>query len=66
MKKIKDVLNVVLTNNNNVILSGVDGPVETVADFMKYCDNLSVDDSIEDLNKELISVGFMPLQVLYY
>lgn len=61
MKKIKDVLNVVLTNDNNVILSGVDGPVETVADFMKYCDNLSVDDSIEDLNKELISVGFMPL-----
>ena len=61
MKKIKDVLNVVLTNDNNVILSGVDGPVETVEDFMKYCDNLSVDDSIEDLNKELISVGFMPL-----
>ena len=61
MKKIKDVLNVVLTDENNVNLSGVDGPVEIVADFMKYCDNLNVNDSIEDLNKELISVGIMPL-----
>ena len=66
MKKIKDVLNVVLTDDNNVILCGVNGPVETVADFMKYCNNLSVNDSIEDLNKELVSVGFMSLQVLYY
>lgn len=62
MKKIKDVLNVVLTDDNNVILSGVDGPVETVSDFMKYCNNLNVNDSIEDLNKELVSVGFMPLK----
>ena len=61
MKKIKDVLNVVLNDENNVNLSGVDGPVEIVADFMKYCDNLNVNDSIEDLNKELISVGIMPL-----
>ena len=66
MKKIKDVLSVVLTDDNNINWVGVDGPVETVADFMKYCDNLDVDDSIEDLNKELILVGVMPLQVLYY
>lgn len=66
MKKIKDVLSVVLTDDNNINWVGVDGPVETVADFMEYCDNLNVNDSIEDLNKELVSVGIMPLQVLYY
>ena len=62
MKKIKDVLDVVLTDDNNVNWGGTDGPNETVADFMNYCDNLDVNGSIEDLNKELVSVGIMPLK----
>lgn len=62
MKKIKDVLGVVLTDDNSVDWGGTDGPAETVADFMNYCDNLNVNDSIEDLNKELVSVGIMPLK----
>ena len=61
MKKIKDVLNVVLVDDNNVSWGGTDGLNETVADFMNYCDNLTVNDSIEELNKELVSVGILPL-----
>lgn len=61
MKKIKDVLNVVLVDDNSVSWGGTDGLNETVADFMNYCDNLTVNDSIEELNKELVSVGILPL-----
>ena len=55
MKKIKDVLNVVLTDDSSDF-GGICEPGETVKDFLIYSD-LRPNDSLEELNKELQTCG---------
>lgn len=59
MKTIKDVLNTELKDDETET-GGIEYPGETVSNFIGYTD-LSLDDSIELLNKELKDSGIKPI-----
>ena len=55
MKTIKDVLNIVLKDDETE-MGGIEYPGETVSNFIQYTD-LNLNDSIDLLNEELKDSG---------